>query len=171
MKLGVFTILSFSVLVFRFLSLNSFSAEATYVKRSELVCDGTRVQIVTKCDDIESEGPPQCGQQTLFFYDRESGHKISAPAYGKPYSKQFEGTGTANGWQCIKGKNQKYITLWYSTGGNCEECEWQAILDLKGNRIITDINKKKRTVFTHKYYSMGLPGLGTYDFSGIPLNK
>jgi hypothetical protein len=92
-------------------------------------------------------------------------------AYGKPYNKQFNGTGMANAWQCVKGNRNTYITLWYSTGGNCEECDWQAILDMNGNRVASDKDKKNRSAFIRKWKALGLPVLGPYDYMEIPLEK
>jgi len=151
--------------------LKSFSALAAYEKTTELVCGANRIVIITKCDDVELKGLPQCGEQTIVFHKVKSGQKISTTAYGLPYDKQFDGTGTANAWQCIKGKNESYIILWYSTGGNCEECNWQGILDLNGNRLFTDMNKKDHTLFSRKWKSLGLPASGANDFTEILLRK
>lgn len=164
-RVGFFTLL---ILCF---NTTVFGKDKIYVNKSELTCDAIKAHIVTKCDDLDLEGAPQCGEQTLSLVDLKTGHKILTSSYGKPYDKKFEGAGTANAWQCVKGKKEFYIVMWYSSGGNCEECDWQGILDMKGNRITTDMNKKKRANFNRKWNTLGLPVLGPNDFTEIPLRK
>lgn len=163
-----FVLISVIMLVFSFPYSIGFSADKTYVKKSVLLCDGVKVKIVTECDDLNLEGYAQCGEQKLTFVDMKTGYKINTSAYGNPRAKEFEGSGTANAWQCVHGKREAYLSIWYSTGGNCDECEWQSILDLKGNRIASDIDKNKLKAFTRKWKSLGLPELGPYDFTEIP---
>lgn len=154
-----------------FISFNAFAAEKIYEKKTEIFCNDTKIQVVTKCEDIGLSGPAVCGEQKLIFTDTKNGKIVKTSAYGKPYNKEFDGTGIANAWKCVIGKNETYLTLWYSTGGNCEECEWQGILDLRGNRIATDIDKKKRSKFVRKWKKLGLPALKGNDFEVIPTRK
>lgn len=149
----------------------AFAAGKIYEKKAEITCNGTKIQVVTKCDDIGLADTALCGEQKLIFADTKSGKVVKTPSYGKPYNKEFDGTGIANAWKCVKGKKETYLTLWYSTGGNCEECEWQGILDLRGNRIATNIDKKKRSKFVSKWKKLGLPALRGDDFEVIPIKK
>lgn len=165
---GSIGIITLSILPF---STVGYSADLLYEKKFEIVCDTTKVQIKTKCEDYDLEGPPPCGEQSLTLIDLKTGRKTTTWSYGNPYNKEFEGAGVANAVKCVKGQRQQYISLWYSTGGNCEECEWQSVIDLKGNRIATDINKKNRILFKHKWKTLGLPNLDSDDFTAIPLKK
>jgi hypothetical protein len=157
-----------SVIVF---SLNAYSKDTTYLNKSNMVCDGTKVEIVTKCDDENMHGSYICVEQNITFIDIATKNKMTTSSYGNQYNNKYKGSGIANAWKCVKGKNKSYLSIWYSTGGNCDECEWQGILDLEGNRVATTINKSKLNQFYRKWKSLGIPMLGPYDFVEIPLGK
>jgi hypothetical protein len=146
------------------------SADKTYETKADFICGDAEAIIVTKYHKFTPKGPSQCEGQKLKLKDMKTGKSIITSSSGMPFDKVLDNT-CADNYQCVKGKKQHYLVLVYSTGGNCVECEWQGILDLKGNRIAIDRNKKQKTQFANKWKTLGFPGspeLGGIDYNAIP---
>ncbi|MDD2468421.1 MAG: hypothetical protein PHP95_17610 [Desulfuromonadaceae bacterium] len=150
-------------------SATVFCKEINYKTKTDFICDDTKIEIITKYFKFTSDSPPHSEEQTITLKDIKTGISIETPSSGKPYDKDLDAT-SADGYQCVKGKKQSYLVLSYRTGGNCVECEWQGILDLKGNRIVVDRYKKQKSSFAHKWKELGLHGSPKrgIDFEAIP---
>lgn len=159
----------FVVLLVVSLGSTGYSAEKLYETKTNLLCGDTEVGITTKYLKFSLDGPPHCEDQKLSFKAIKTGKKIITSSSGMPFDKVLDNT-CADNYQCVKGNKQYYLVLVYSTGGDCAECEWQGILDLKGNRIVIDRNKKQKAQFGNKWKALDFPGspeLGGIDYNAI----
>jgi hypothetical protein len=145
----------------------ALQAEATYQNLSELVCDDTKVQVITKCAD-ENFGFPLCFEQNIYFISLKTNTKIIIPASGKPYDEMdVNGVkigrwleGLATSFKCSKSNTHSYLFVGYNNGGNCDECEWVEVLDLKGVFIASNKYKNDRSKFGSKIKLLDLTEAG-----------
>lgn len=168
-KINASSQVSLVVLLMLSLSSVSYSAEKHYKTKTAFICGGTKIDIVTEYQKYSKYGGPDCEEQKLTFKNINTGKTIIIPPSGSPYDKNLDTCATY--YQFFKGKEAFYLILSYNTGGNCEECIWQGILDLQGNRIDVDMNKKQKKTFSRKLKELGLPSsaeLGNIDFEVIP---
>lgn len=77
----------------------------------------------------------------------------------------------ATGWACVKGKGQNFVAVWYNTGGNCEECEWQELIGVNGQAVASTRPKTKKNLATYEkaWLSRRLPAISPDGFEDIPL--
>jgi hypothetical protein len=66
--------------------------------------------------------------------------------------------GNAYSWDCLKGKNDYYLAIFYGNGGSCRNCEWIEIMNRKGEVIIRSIKNSEED--NHKQYQKVLSELG-----------
>ncbi len=156
-------------------------AEQPYTTESELVCGSTKVQVITRCTDDSHPIVPDCVEQKFLFRDLTTGRTFSVPASGqlvtvkgandRPIGRSLDALATS--WRCIKGKSQPYLIIWYNSGGNCEECEWQEILDLTGKRLASTLPKttQNQKAFNGLWSKLGLPNIGPGDFLTIRVHN
>ena len=144
------------------------SEEIQYKTKTDSICGDARIEIVTKYHKFTHDSPPYCDAQKLTFKNNKTGKTIVISPSGIPQDDDLDVC--AQYYQCFRGKKTSYLIFTYYTGGNCEECIWQGILDLQGNRIAVDITKKQKTSFARKLKELGLPNsaeLENIDFEVI----
>ncbi|MSN25147.1 MAG: hypothetical protein GJV46_04680 [Geobacter sp.] len=160
------------IVVLMVLLVNSagYSEEIQYVTKVDFICGDTKIEIATRYFKFTPDDPPNREGQQLTFTASKSGKTIITRPSGLPFDKDLEAT-SATYYQCLKGKKASYLILTYNTGGNCNECTWQGILDMQGNRVAVDRHKKQKASFERKLKELGLPNsaaLGDIDFGVIP---
>jgi hypothetical protein len=159
----------------------SLDAQQPYSRTSQLLCDGVKIQVVTQCLDDSNLATPDCTMQTFSFLDKSGERTVSKPASGKSVTvKDAKGKSVgryldalATDWLCLKGRVQSYLVVWYSTGGNCDECEWQEVLDLKGKRLASTLPKTRNNLMSYDavWREAGLPNVSPSDYSSIELKN
>lgn len=167
---GIVYLIGISVLGILSCSSELFALEESYKTNAEFICGGKEIQITTKYKVYSPNAIPNCEDQAITFKNIKTGKTIVTTSSGQPYDEILDNT-CADAYKCVKGKSQNYIVLLYRTGGNCEDCEWLGILDLKGNRVAIDRGKLNKTKFAKKWKSLGLTGHQVMDakgFVGIP---
>jgi len=161
----------FSLLIIIFLLLfvnhNCSYAQETYVKSTEIKCENIIVQIKTQCLN-ESEGPfPYCVSQEILLTSANDARSIRIPASGqliliKENNKSIRILDVlVSAIACVKGYKKSYLIIGYYTGGNCDECEWDEIFDLDGNKLASSRKIKglegSYEKFNKTYEELGLP--------------
>jgi hypothetical protein len=159
----------------------TLGSRLSYAGITDMYCGGMKIQAVTRCVGESSPAIPDCAEQTFSFVDDATGKKVSSPAAGQLVAvKNAKGEligkyldALATGWVCARGRTQSYLIVWYNTGGNCPECEWQEILDLNGKKIASTLPKTKKNLKSYKgrWVDLGLPSLAPKDFSDLRLTK
>ena len=123
-------------------------AEGSYTKTAEMICGDTKIKVITECFD-DSLIPPSCTKQRFELTDQQTKKTVAKSASGKLVDSDLTGPSLgalATRIQCVAGKTQPYLIVWYYTGGNCEQCEWQEILDLMGKRLGSNQTKTKNSL-------------------------
>lgn len=163
------------LIVFSTLTI-AYSANDIYEKKAQLICNDSKINVVTICSD-DTYSFPFCTEQTFTFINQITMDRTTIPASGKPYDEiDIHGNkigrwldGLATSWQCVKGKSQSYILIGYNNGGNCDECEWVELMDLNGKNIATTKGKKNKKTFDKKMKSIGI--ISTSTDADIPIRK
>jgi len=170
--------LSFSFAVF-LLTDTIVCATELSSKTNELICENVKVKITTKCTGESNPIVPDCIEQYLLFIDQTTNKTVRRDTSGKLMSvRDARGKSIgryldalATGWVCKKGISKPYLIVWYNTGGNCDECEWQEIFDLNGTVLASTLRKTKQSL--KKYdgilLKLGLSSISVNDFLDIQL--
>jgi hypothetical protein len=58
-------------------------------------------------------------------------------------------------WICLKGKNDHYLAIGYSNGGNCRGCEWVELINREGK--VVDTSEDSQEHFRKTLLNLGLP--------------
>jgi hypothetical protein len=150
-----------------------------YLRKNDLTCGNAKIQIITRCTGESNSIIPDCVEQNFWFTDQTTEKTIFKNASGKRVTvKDAKGKtigqyldALATGWICAKGKSQLYLIVWYNTGGNCDECEWQEILDLNGKKIATTLPKTRQNIESYDdiWLKLGLPSISPKDFLDVQL--
>jgi hypothetical protein len=171
-------ILVFSFITILIINTITFAAESN-IKMNELICDNVKISIITKCVGESNPVVPDCIEQYYLFTNQITKKTIKKDTSGKLANvKDAKGKtighyldALATGWVCVKGKSKPYLIVWYNTGGNCDECEWQEILDLNGNMLAATLPKTQRNLKSYDtlWLKLGLQNISAKDFSNIEL--
>lgn len=165
---NILAIILFSVILL--VGITAYAQEP-YSTSSELICDNIKVQVITKSikDPKIDYINPNCTEQHFIFIDQETGKAITKSASGKLVDVIGAKGRIIGRWldslatelYCVKGKTESYLIFWYNTGGNCDECEWQELLDLKGKRLASTRHKTKRNMnaFSNIWKQLGIPDM------------
>jgi hypothetical protein len=120
-------------------------SQPPYTRTLELQCGSVKIRIFTECVDDSYPPFPQCVRQELTFTLISTGQVVTKPTTAKRVpvtDAQHRIIGQyldslVNAWACDKDTSQAFLILRYSTGGNCDTCEWIEIYDLEGHRRAT----------------------------------
>ncbi len=142
------------------------TAKEPYSKTSDLMCDGTKIQVITDCftgNDLPRpyRPYPYCTSQRILFQNAKTGEIIENSTSGK-LSKDKSLDALATGILCANGAKGPYLIINYYSGGNCEECEWDEILTISGKKLASSRHGKyypqgNYNEYLRKYKSLGLP--------------
>jgi len=132
-------------------------AQQPYTNTAELLCDGVKLQVLTQCADDPSPIFPDCTHQHLTFTKPGTDKVMTRSTTAKRVSVtdaqgQIGGwylDALVNAWACVKGASQAFLLLRYSTGGNCETCEWIEIYDLAGDLLATSRGEVTGNAYKH----------------------
>lgn len=165
-KNGIVQIYLFIILSFIMFLNQSYSyAGATYEKLTEINCSNTIVQVSTRCLDNDQGSFPFCVKQELVFNNVTDAKTIRQPASGILVKNNYRSIDALDALiskiACVKGREKSYLLIQYYNGGNCDECEWNEIFDLAGNKLSTSKKVKGLNnddiVFEKTYEELGLP--------------
>ena len=120
-------------------------SQQPYTRTLELQCGSVKIRILTVCVDDSYLPFPQCVRQELTFTLASTGQVVTKPTTAKRVpvtDAQHRIIGQyldslVSAWACDKNTSQSFLILRYSTGGNCDTCEWIEIYDLEGNMRAT----------------------------------
>jgi len=153
--------------------VNGVAESKLFTTTDELSCSDVKVQVITTCtEDTRQDWPSGlCTDQHFLFKDKRTGktntvkglneyidNQVNADTQSKRTNKWL--SGVAYSWACVKGRERSYIIIMYSTGGNCEVCEWAAIYNLEGKMLVSDQGKPIEKGIKHfrtVYKKIGLP--------------
>lgn len=127
-----------------------------YQTKVDCICGDTIIEIVTGYKIFSQDLPPQCNEQQIMFTNKNNGQSFVTSQMGLPYDEML--SACAYSYKCVTGQGKHYLLLYYETGGNCAECTWQGLLDLKGNRLVIDRNKKQKAAFERNWKILGISG-------------
>ncbi len=151
------------------------NGEDLFTSVDEMKCSDTVIKVSTECPLENKPGSVfECTRQDFIFLDKKTGTSkkvvCSGEAVPDPGPKgELLGSyldALAVSWACVKGKNEWYLLVRYTTFGTCEDCEWTEIYSLEGYRLTSDrthysqadAEKDRQVVEFKKTYShLGLP--------------
>lgn len=131
--------------------------------RTELVCQGVQVTLMTRCAESAGEPYPSCQSERLSFRNPKTGKtKVLAGAgvlirggeRGTTRAKVLDGL--VSGWTCARGSKGWYVVVRYDNGGNCKQCEWHEIYTTQGKWLTRGTRADPR-IFARVYRRLGIP--------------
>jgi len=164
-------------IVFLFMGASA-RGEGLYARTDELICGNTKVQAFTTCP-ANASGYADCAEQHFVFTNQTTGFSARVQATSDPMVKRdTKGRetesllwGLARSWMCVRGKTRFYVIVWYGSGGNCWDCEWEDVYDLEGRRVTSDKGTdtdEESARFVREWRSLGVPEPFSWD-SRIPI--
>jgi len=125
------------------------SAPATtdYVKHAKLDCEDRRIVLDATCSDLYGPEQMVCSRQWLTILDSANGEEIGRQDFA---ASKHDGDTRAmveekiGGLTCMRSASgERYIVAEMFNGGNCEQCEWDAVYDWQGKLVGSDRDRSK----------------------------
>jgi hypothetical protein len=129
----------------------------------ELMCQGVRVTLKTRCAESTAQSYPSCQSEKLSFKNPKTGKTKVVTGAGvlirggdrqRTQAKVLDGL--ASGWTCARGLKGWYLVVRYDNGGNCKQCEWHEIYTPQG-KWLTRGTRADPHIFASVYRRLGLP--------------
>ncbi len=112
-------------------STNVFAADDMRWFTNETVCDEVKITVLSYCqNDVDEMVNTFCVQQKLILEKNEKKIMLENLLEKEPSRNEFH---SVRSLTCVAGKNNKpYIFFSLGNGGNCNDCEVHATMDLNG---------------------------------------
>lgn len=97
-----------------------------------MACGGVKVEVLSICGEKSDEGINySCATQSINF-ERNDRSSIRKDLLEK---ESFDNFHIATSLRCVSTKVKKYVYILLNNGGNCDDCEVDALIDLNGKWI------------------------------------